>query len=76
MLLDVECLELKPSSFTLDLVQSDVEVEPPVKRMRVDEVFTETITIDWNDDNVKVDVTQLDTPCTIVPNHKLYALLY
>lgn len=36
-------------------IDSGTDGEPSVKRLKSDEdTFTETITIDWNDDNVKV----------------------
>ena len=53
------CFEyhIRITYLSAELVPSDVEpdrVEPPTKRAREEETFTETITIDWNDDNVKV----------------------
>ena len=55
----IVCCEyhIRISYLSAELVPSDVEpdrIEPPTKRAREEETFTETITIDWNDDNVKV----------------------
>ncbi|XP_067945937.1 protein BANP-like [Watersipora subatra] len=50
----------------VDLAQSDMEAEPPVKRLRsADDVFTETITIDWNDDNVKQTLYNVNRALTL-----------
>lgn len=51
----------------VDLDQSDIDSDrhdnggPAAKRLRSDEedVFTETITIDWNDDNLKVVIFKI-----------------